>query len=554
MPPPRFTDVSESAGVTVVGVCGPELSSKRWILEVNGGGAALFDADGDHDVDLWLTNGSTLEALREGKPGAGNSLWRNDGHGRFADATKGAGIEGSRWGNGVAVGDVDNDGDLDVFVAEIGPNQLFLNGGLARFREVGVEAGLGDKRWSSSATFFDAERDGDLDLFVANYLDFDLSQPPAFGGDSIWRGVPVMRGPRGLAKSRPALFRNDGVHEDQTPRFVDITVASGIGAAAPSYALGVVAFDCDMDGDDDLYVANDSEPNALFLNAGNGTFAQVAEYWNAAHDAYGSVGSGMGVCAGDYDGDSRLDLVVTNFSQQTNNLYHNEGGYFEDLSFPSGLAAASMQKLGWGCSLFDADLDGAIDLFVANGHVYPEADGPGTDTSYAQPCQLFLGGPKGRFVEVTTEAGLDVARVHRGAAFGDLDGDGDEDVVVTVLNGRPVVLRNEGPAGRSWIAFDLVGTKSNRSAHGAVVRVIAGARTRIAQRQPGSSFQCSNDPRVRFGLGDAEKANRVEVRWPSGLVETWADLETKAVYRLVEGSAPTVEHLGPAAPSRPTTR
>jgi enediyne biosynthesis protein E4 len=532
-----FVDVSCEAGVDVVGVCGDVLGLKRWILEVNGGGAALFDAEGDGDLDLWLTNGSTLERLRKGEPGAGNTLWLNDGRGKFTDATARAGVGGSIWGNGVAVGDVDNDGDIDVFVAEFGPDRLYLNDGKGRFREVGAAAGLADPRWSSSATFVDFDRDGRLDLFVANYLRFDPAARPPFGGDSQWRGLPVMRGPRGLPKDRPALYRNEGSAPDGIPRFRDVTRESGIAKAPESYPLGVLALDFDLDGDDDLYVANDSEANQLFVNQGNGSFSEKAELLGAALDDHGSAGSGMGTCAGDYDRDGRLDIVVTNFSNQPNNLFHNEGRAFSDLAYPAGIAGPSLPMLGWGCHFLDADLDGWPDLFVSNGHVYPEADRPGTDTAYAQPNQLFRNLRNGRFREIGQDVGLSARRVHRGAAFGDLDGDGDEDVIVTVLNGRPVVLRNDVSAGRSWVAFQLEGKSSNRSAYGALVRVKLGGSTLVSQCQPGSSFQCSNDPRVRFGAGDASVVDEVEIRWPSGRVDRRTSLSTRQVHRIVE-SAP----------------
>lgn len=544
--PPRlgaFTDVSAEAGITVVGVCGPELAKKRWILEVNGGGAALFDADADGDLDLWLTNGSTLESLRAGKPGAGDTLWLNDGAIHFTDATAGTGIGGSLWGNGVAVGDADGDGDLDVFVAEFGPDRLFLNDGKARFRDVGRAAGLTDPRWSSSATFLDYDRDGKLDLFVANYLQFGLAVPPLFGGDSQWRGHPVMRGPRGLPKDSPALYRCESVGEGGVPRYADVTVESGIGAAPASYPLGVVALDYDLDGDDDLYVANDSEPNFLFENLGNGRFREVAEELGCAVDDHGHTGSGMGVAYADYAGTGRFGIVVTNFSGQANNLFAFDGAFFNDRAYIDGIGGPSIPTLGWGCQFFDGDFDGWLDLFVTNGHVYPEADLPGTDTTFAQRNQYFIGKGGGKLAEATEPVGLVAKRVHRGAAFGDLDGDGDVDAVATVLNGKPVVLRNDLEKRGAWVAFDLRGA-GGRSPWGAVVRVRAGERARLAECQPGSSFQCSNDPRVRFGLGPAAKLDEVEVRWPSGKVEKAKDLPVNRVHLWREGEPPV-------APSNP---
>ncbi|HKE01458.1 MAG TPA: CRTAC1 family protein [Planctomycetota bacterium] len=535
--PGKFVDVSAYAGIDAKDVCGEQLDRKRWILEVNGPGAALFDCDGDGDLDVWLTNGSTIDRLREGRAGAGNTLWLNDGTGRFADATAGAGIGGSRWGNGIAVGDVDNDGDLDVFVAEIGPDLLYLNDGKGHFREVGAAAGLRDPRWSASAIFVDFDRDGDLDLFVANYLGFDLASPPAYGGDSRWHGLEVMRGPRGLPHDRPALYRNDGAGPDGVPRFRDVTAESGISKAAPGYPLGVTSFDYDLDGDDDLYVANDSVAHQLFENRGDGTFVEVGEHLGVAFDNDGNTGSGMGVCVGDYDQDGRFDLLVTTFSAQPKSLFRNRGRDFQDRAFPSGVASATLSKLGWGCRFLDADRDGWPDLFLTNGHVYPEADGAGTDTSYAQTNQYLRNLGNGKFQDRSADAGLTAKKVYRGAAFGDLDGDGDEDVLALVLNGPPVVLRNDVADDRAWIGLELVGAApSNQNAYGAIVRARVGSRVLLGQCQPGSSFQCSNDPRVRFGLGDADSVDDLEIRWPSGRVQHLEKLPARRVHRIVENA------------------
>lgn len=522
-----FVDVTDNAGISTVNVCGPAIFEKKYILEVNGPGVGLFDADADGDLDVWFTNGSTLEALRDGKPGAGNTLWANQGGMKFSNITDAAHIGGSRWGNGVAMADVDNDGDVDVFVAEFGPDCLYINDGAAHFKEVGAEAGLTDPRWSSGCTFVDYDRDGRPDLFVANYIRFNLQSPPPYGGDSRWRGKQVMRGPRGLEKDTSLLYRNTGV-ADGVVRFADVTAASGIAAAKPSYPLGVVAVDYDRDGDDDIYVANDSEPNEMFENLGNGTFKLSGDRLGVAVDEYGKVGSGMGVCAAEFTPHGDLGIVVTNFSGQPNNLYKYDGGGFTDIAWPAGIAGPSTPRLGWGCQWIDADNDGARDLFVTNGHVYPEADSGGTDTSYAQGNQLFKNKGDGKFVDVSHVSGLSVQRVHRGAAFGDLDRDGDLDVIVSVLNGRPVVLRNDMAGGNHFITFELEGTKSGRSAVGAVVTIRYGNTTARATCQPGSSFQCSNDPRVHFGLGTATAVDAVEVRWPSGTVQT---IKTPAVDR-----------------------
>lgn len=534
----RFVDVSAEAGIRVNAQFGPAPERKQWILEVNGGGVGLFDGDGDGDLDVWLSNGSTLEALRDGKPGAGNTIWRQAAPLRFEDATKESGAAGSLWGNGVAIGDVDNDGDLDVLVAEFGPERLFVNDGKMHFTEVGEKAGLVDPRWSSSAAFVDADADGVLDLFVGNYLRFDLKNPPPYGGDSQWRGKPVMRGPRGLVRDTNSFYRGVGLREG-LPIFVDRSEASGIAKAPASYALGVTTLDFDDDGDSDIFVANDSEPYFLFVNDGKGNFTEKAEELGCALGDHGSTNSGMGVATGDLDGDGRFELAVTNFSNQPDNIFQFNGRFFSDRASILGIGGPTTPMLGWGCRFLDADLNGWLDLFIANSHVYPEADLPGTDTRYAQGCQLFLNQqPVKRFLDASAQAGLAVPRLHRGAAFGDLDGDGDEDVIISLLHGAPIVLRNDLTSGRAWLALELRGTKSNRSAVGARVRLTAGGRVRVAELQPASSFQSSNEPCVRFGLGDLAEVDEITIRWPSGAVDTIRKVKTRQRLVITEGSAP----------------
>jgi len=537
---PRYVDVAAAVGPFAPNVCGE--ARKDWILEVNGSGAAWLDADGDGDLDLWLANGSTLAALRAGAPGAGNRLYRND-EGRLTDVTQAAGVAGSRFGCGVAIADVEGDGDLDVLVTEIGPNRLFRNRGDGTFEEVGERAGLADDSWSTSAVFFDADGDGDADLYVANYLAFDLASPKGPGGSCVWKGIPVMCGPEGLPPEADRFYRNEG------GRFVEATAEAGLVPRAPGYGLGAVAFDADGDGALDLYVANDSTPNFLFVNRGDGRFAEKGFLSGAALSRDGKEQAGMGVAAGDADGDGREDLLVTNFSGEPNAFYRNLGrGLFADDAFPSGLGGPSVPLLGWGTALLDLDLDGDLDAFVANGHVYPQADGAGTDTSYAQRALVFENVGRGKFRDRTGAWGdaIPVPRVRRAASFGDFDDDGSLEILVGVLGAEPELLDAQGLSGGSLVVR-LVGTRSRRDGEGALVRIETGGTTQARRSRRAYSFQSSNDPRVHFGLGAASAADVVEVLWPSGLLERREDVPAGARLLAREGSGLVLEGEPPRA-------
>jgi hypothetical protein len=527
----RLVDVAEQAGLTLLNIHGG--SAKDYIVDVNGNGAALFDYDNDEDLDALIVNGSTREAFaRGGDPMV--ALFRNDGRGRFEDVTEASGLVARGWGMGACVADVDHDGDRDLYVTALGPNVLYRNNGDGTFTDVTGAAGVGDRRWSMNCAFGDYDRDGDVDLYVANYLTFDERTIPKRGESSSCRfmGLDAPCGPRGLTGEPDALYRNDG---DGT--FTDVTETAGI-VDPGYYGFGVLFSDLDADGWPDIYVANDSVPNLLFRNNRDGTFSEEGLVSGVAFSGDGREQAGMGVDAGDYDGDGRLDLVVTNFSDDYNTLYENSAeGFFTDVAHAAGIGLATMRYLGWGVGLVDLDNDGLLDLFVANGHVYPDIDAHGIGTTFLQRNQIFRNVGNKRFRDVTAEAGsgLSIERSSRGAAFGDYDNDGDIDVLVINMNDRPTLLRNDTAPDNHWVTFRLVGAGGNRDAIGARVTVTSGGRAQIAEVRGGGSYLSHNDLRAHFGLGDADRVSRLEVRWPGGAVETIDGLDADRFYVVREG-------------------
>lgn len=526
-----LVDVAEQAGVTLLNVSGG--LSKDYIVEINGNGAAFFDYDNDDDLDLLVVNGSTLDTFKQG----GSPmvvLYENDGRGAFDDVTPGRGLDTLGWGMGTCVADYDNDGFQDVYVTAFGPNVLFRNNGDDTFADVTPTAGVGDAHWGSNCAFGDYDRDGYVDLYVANYLTFDDEQVPKRGDASGCRylGIEVACGPVGLPGEPDTLYRNNG---DGT--FTDVTEAAGV-HGPDYYGFGVVFADLNDDGWPDIYVANDSEPNFLFSNNGDGTFSEDGLVAGVALSATGREQAGMGVDAGDYDGNGRLDLIVTHFSGDYTTLYENsDAGFFSDVSSAAGIAPPTLPYLGWGVGLVDIDNDGLLDIFVANGHVVPEVDQQGLTTTYLQRNQLFHNQGDTRFRDVTDEVGggLLVEKSTRGAAFGDYDNDGDIDVLLINLNDRPTLLRNDTAGGRHWVTLRLVGTESNRDGIGAKVTVEAGGRTQTAEVRSGSSYLSHNDMRVHFGLGGSNRVTKLEIRWPSGLVETVDALPADRFYVAREG-------------------
>lgn len=542
---PTFVDVAKEAGITLLTPCGNR--KKDHLLESTGSGVAIADYDGDGDEDVYVATAQTTDDWLAGKRPKANALYRNNGDGTFTDVAEAAGVALRAWSTGVYFVDYDNDGDKDLFVTAWGPNVLYENNGDGTFADVTEKTGVaGDPGgWSASAAFADLDGDGDLDLYVTNYCDYDLANPPAGGEKWDWRGIKVFRGPHTLTGQRDLLYRNDkGV-------FREIGKEAGIAVEPPHYGLGVVPADLDDDGDLDLYVANDSMSNFLWRNDGKLRFTDIAGVAGVATNEDGKQQAGMGTDAGDYDGDGDLDLHVTNFSHDWNTLYRNEGrGLFTDATFEAGLRDTYL-PLAWGTRFFDYDHDGNLDLFVANGHIYPEVDAhPELALTYRQRNFLFrnLGG--GKFEDATEASGPGFAIVDgtRGAAVADLDRDGDLDLVLTNIDSTPNVLRNDGGNARAWISVLLVGTASNRDAIGARLTLETGGVRQVREVNPFGSYESQSSYAVHFGLGDAETVERLTIRWPSGKTEILSDLPASRFLTVTEGKGitSTAEPRGPA--------
>lgn len=527
-----FENVAKSAGLTRQTIFGGKTQNK-YILETTGCGAAFFDYDADGWLDILLVNGRTLEGTT---PSATLRLYRNNRDGTFRDVTAGSGLERTGWGQAVCIGDFDNDGFDDLFITYYGQNVLYRNNGNGTFTDVTRAAGLlsDNVRWGAGCAFLDYDSDGWLDLFVTNYVDFDFKTAPLPGSAScMFQGMPVNCGPRGLPKARNFLFRNN---RDGT--FTDVTTQSKIGKSAPSYGLGVLTGDFDNDGKIDIYVANDSDASYLFWNQGDGTFEEGGMEAGVATNLDGRTQSGMGVSAIDYNGDGLLDIFKTNFSDDLPNLYGNRGKrFFEEDTKVAGLGMNS-QYLGWGCGFLDIDNDGWPDILYVNGHVYPEIDRLGKSVGYRQPKILYRNRGNGKFEDVSKLSGPGILSLSsaRGCAFGDFDNDGDVDVLINPINDLPELLRCDVPSGNHWVKLKLIGTTSNRSAIGARVRCVVNGHQQVDEVRSGGSFYSQNDLRLHFGLGKAKKADLVEVRWPTGKVQTLKDLDADRIWILKEGS------------------
>ena len=525
-----FRDIASAAGVTEVNNFGG-LHRKDFILETTGNGVAIADFDGDGRNDIFIANGTKLDA--ENGTHTLPQLYRNQGSGRFKDVAVQSGLTREGWGQAVCVGDFDNDGYPDLFETFYGHNVLYRNRGDGKFEDITAQAGLPVTgiRYGSGCTFTDYDRDGNLDIFVANYVDLDLKTTPHPGKGEFceWKNIPVMCGPRGLPLARNVLYRNNG-HGG----FEDVSEASGVLKPGGRYSLGVVAADFDNDGWPDIYVACDMTRSLLFHNLRNGKFEERGLDAGVALNYDGELQAGMGVAVADYDGDGLLDIAKTNFSGDLTSLYHNDDGkFFTDMSRDAGLG--SRQLLGWGVGFIDADDDGWRDLVVANGHVYPEVEGKQLGDTYLQQTILFRNLGTGKFQDVSDSAGpaFKIPRPARGLAMGDLDGDGRPEIVLVNMNAAPSLLKNERPQGH-FLNVALTGTKSNRSAIGARVIVNAGGRKRIDEVMGGSSYYSQNSATLHFGLGSVAIVDEVTILWPSGTIQRVTKPTADSTLKLAE--------------------
>ena len=517
----RFTDVTAELGIEFRHVNGE--SGKKYFIEPIGSGVALFDFDNDADLDIYFVNGSDLPGISSSIPPT-NRLYRND-DGAFTDITDTALVGDTGYGLGCCVGDYNNDGFTDLYVTNYGPNVLYRNNGDGTFSDVAATAGVGGNHFSSGCAFVDVDADGYLDLYVVNYVQFDPETNP----ECTRQGIPTYCTPEALPGVADVFYRNNG---DGT--FTDVSEKVGVGTAKGK-GLGVVSGDVDNDGDVDVFVANDTTPNFLYRNERNGVaMTEDALFAGVALSEEGRAYSGMGANLGDFDNDGYLDIVITNFQDQTNSLYHNaQSGFFTEMSFATGIGERSLPYLAWGVDFIDFNNDGWLDLFVANGHLddnIAEIDPIGT---YAQPNQLFLNDRGIRFSE-NPDAAIAQQKVSRGTAFGDMDNDGDIDIVVSNLKDAPTILRNDGDNTSQWLAVKLIGTHCNRDAIGARVTVISEDLTQMREVKSGSGYLSQNELRLHFGLGTATSVDMLMVRWLCGKVQTLQNIKTNQVLVISE--------------------
>jgi enediyne biosynthesis protein E4 len=512
-PEPHFVDVAAKAGLTRVLYCGGP--DKDHILESVGTGGAFVDYDNDGRLDIFLVNAWALdeEPSRVRIKGR-NALYHNKGDGTFEDVTDKAGVADESWGCGVSAGDYDNDGHIDLYITNFGANRLYRNKGDGTFEQTAERAGVAVKGWSASSAFFDADGDGDLDLYVSKYIDATMEDVLAARRTSMWRDkVKVLVGPFGLRGGRDHFFRNNG---DGT--FKDATDEVGMTDTAESYGLGVLASDFDLDGDIDVFVANDSNPNFLYRNNGNGTFSEIGAWSGAGLSGNGIAQAGMGVDSADFDGDGRPDIVLSTFAQDSATLFHNEGNLlFRDASVEIGLKAISYQALKWGCAFFDLDHDADVDLLIANGHIYPQVDQePSLHESYKQ-LPLLMRNDSGKLIDISGKSGpgMQLASSARGVAVGDYDDDGDLDLLVTAMDSVPLLLRNDTPRLGHWIKLRLL-NRHGGFAIGARAILSVDGKSQFREVRSGGSHQSQNAMDLHFGLGPASRIDKLTIRWPNG--------------------------------------
>jgi len=532
-----FVDVAREAGLNSPNVWGG-ISKKKYIVEAKGSGVAFFDYDNDGWIDIYLSNGVRFEETYTPDNAPIQHLYHNNGNGTFTDVTVKAGLARTGWGTGVSVGDYDNDGWDDLFCSYWGHNILWHNNGDGTFTDVTRKAGLWEERvrWGTGSTFFDYDRDGFLDLFVSNYIELDVSKVPAPGqaGYCQWKGIPVMCGPHGLPGGMNILYHNNG---DGT--FTDVSAKAGVLKPGPRYSITAVSYDFDNDGWPDVYVAVDSEPSILFHNNHDGTFTDAGVVAGCAYNEDGQEQAGMGVGVGDYNCDGWFDIFKTNFTDDTPNLYRNNGdGTFTDATFVSGLGVHT-QYVCWGAGFMDYDNDGWTDIFHVTGHVYPEVEAYHLDSHFLSPRLVYRNLGNGKFKDVSKDMGPGVNALFssRGCVFGDFDNDGDVDVLILNMNDYPSLLRNEGGNRNNWINIKLLGTKCNRTAIGARVRVVTGKHAQMDEVHSGGSVMSQSDLRLRFGLGQVKQIDLIEVKWPTTQnIEKFTNIEANQILTIKEGS------------------
>ncbi len=533
----QFVNVARQAGLNARTIFGTEHKNK-FLLETTGCGVAFVDYDNDGWLDIFFVNGTRFEANYAPGEAPVSRLYKNNRDGTFTDVTVKAGVARTGWGQGVCVGDYNNDGHEDIFVTYWGDCALWRNNGDGTFTDVAVKAGVttdpghGQHRWNTGCAFLDYDRDGHLDLFITNYIDFDPKTAPLpQSGPCLYKGLMVACGPPGLKGGKNILFHNKG---DGT--FSDVSAKSGILNTPGTYGLGVLVADFDNDGWPDIYVANDSTSSALYKNNHDGTFTDIAIEAGVAYSPDGKPQAGMGVSAADYDCDGLLDIVKTNFAGDTHSLYRNLGKMtFDDQTFQSGLGK-NTRFMGWGVGFLDYDNDGWADLLVCNGHVYPEVGETDAEAGYHERKILYRNLGNGKFQDASMDAGPGILEkvAGRGCAFGDFDNDGDIDVVVNCVNDVPQLLRCDSTLKNNWLLVKTVGTKSNRSGIGARVICSTGGHRQTNEVHSGGSYISQDDLRVHFGLGSAEKAD-LEIHWPSGVVDKVPGVAANQVVTITEG-------------------